>query len=188
MASLRKLNGKYANLKFHHGRGRREDGSEMDIPTVIPIEPPDLKPDDPRYSAAKAKLETQALEEVNDVEARTRLDEQTGQSEMSEEEYIARARFRAKKVLRQHVQTSPAFFIISWIWEHCVRNRLSPGRVSFICNLARLLIKDYLSKCKTIHDVRQEHFDSLVLNLRQHSYSPSFVNTAVDDLTDQSFA
>ena len=159
MASLRRTKG-----KFHTIRGRRADGSPFESVTDIPQEPPGLAPGDPEYAEAKAELEKQALEEANDVEARSR------KRKMSEEEYEARARYRAKKVLREDNKASPAAFIIAWLWEHVIRNRLHYTKVRCLCNLIDGLIA-ILDKegCETIHEVRREHFDSYVFELRSAS-------------------
>jgi integrase len=172
MASLRRTKG-----KFHTIRGRRADGSPFESVTDIPQEPLGLAPGDPEYAEAKAELEKQALEEANDVEARSR------KRKMSEEEYEARARYRAKKVLREDNKASPAAFIIAWLWEHVIRNRLHYTKVRCLCNLIDGLIA-ILDKegCETIHEVRREHFDSYVFELRSASYSPGVVNSAVDYL------
>ena len=177
MASLRPTKGKYRNAKFHIIRGRGEDGSTFECATDIPVEPPSLAPGDPGYAKAKADLEKLALEEANDVEARSR------KGKMSEEEYEARARFRAKKVLRQDSKTSAVAFIMAWLWEHVIRNRLQHTKALCLCNLMeRLLTIMDEAGCRTIHDVRPEHFDAHVLQLRSGSYSPGVANNAVDYL------
>lgn len=185
MASLRKKEGKYKNLVFHLGRGRRQDGSQIDIPTDIPIEPPDLSPDDPGYQDAKEELKKQALEHVKDIEARTRTSKGNGKTKMSEEEFEARAKFRAKKVLGQNTKASFAAFIIAWLWEHVIRNRIDYTKTLALCRLVRRLLgigKE--AGCDTIHDARQSHFDSLILQMQMESYAPSVVNNSVDYLNN----
>jgi len=183
MASLRSLTGKYKNRKTYLGRGRDGDGKAFDIATDIPIEPPGLTPEDPGYADAKKEFERQALEHVNDVEARTRTNKANGSSKMTEEEFEARAKFRAKKVLGQNTKASFAAFIIAWLWEHVIRNRVDYTKTLAVCRLVRGLLaitKD--AGCKTIHDVRQIHFDLLILRMQMASYAPSVVNNSVDYL------
>jgi len=172
MASLRKNH----KGKFHIIRGRLADGSSFEYAIDIPQEPPGLSLGDPGYAGAKAELARLAQEEADDVETRSR-------GKMDEKEYEARAKFRAKKVLRENAKTSPPAFILGWLWEHVIRNRIDYTKTLFLCNLMnRLLTALSKAQCTTIHDVRQAHFDSVVLQMRLDSYSPGVVNNAIDYL------
>src|ERR1043166_1038623 len=172
MASLRKNH----SGKFHIIRGRLADGSPFEYKTDVPQNPPGLSPGDPGYAGAKAELARLAQEEADDVEARSR-------GRMDEKEHEARAKFRAKKILREDAKTSPPAFILGWLWEHVIRNRIHHTKTLFLCNLMnRLLIALPKTQCRTIHDIRQAHFDSVVLQMRLDSYSPGVVNNAIDYL------
>jgi len=185
MASLRPLTGKYKNRKTYLGRGRDGNRKAFDIPTDIPIEPPGLTPEDPGYADAKKELLKQAQEHVDDVEARTRTNEGNGRPKMSEEEFEARAKFRAKKVLGQNTKASFAAFIIAWLWEHVTRNRIDYTKTLALCRLVRRLLEiGKAAGCNTIHDVRQLHLDSLILQMQMDSYAPSVVNNSVDYLNN----
>jgi len=188
MASLRKRKGKYANIKCHVGRARREDGTSFDVPTDYPIEPPNLSTEDPGYAEAKRDLEELALEHVNDVEKMTRKDTSTGKPKMTQEEFEARAKHRAKKVLGLAIKATPFAFIIYWLWEHVLRNRLDHTKVQALCRLIELLLNQIRAdKCKTIHDVRGSHFEKAVLDMRMRSFSPGVVNNVVDYLACTDF-
>jgi len=172
MASLRKNH----NGKFHIIRGRLAGGSPFEYATDIPQEPPGLSPGDPGYAGAKAELVKLAQEEADDVEARSR-------GRMDEEEHEARAKFRARKILRENAEISPSVFILGWLWEHVIRNRINWTKTLFLCNLMnRLLVVVPKTQCRTIHDVRHTHFDAVVLQMRRDSYSPGVVNNAIDYL------
>jgi integrase len=168
MASLRKSEGTY-----HVARGRGTNGEAFEMTLSVPQEPPGFKLGDPGYAKAKADLKKQAQEEANDLEDSKR-------EEMSEEDYESRAKHRAKRVLGKASNASPAVFAISWLWEHVIRNRLDYTKALFLCNLMDGLITILdKERCKTIHDVRKEHFNSYVSQLRSDSYAPAFVNNCV---------
>jgi hypothetical protein len=171
MASIRKNH----DGEFHILRGRTADGSTFEYVSDIRQEPPGLIPGNPGYAAAKAELAKQALEEANDVEARSR-------KKMTEQEYESRAKHRAQKVLKQNLKESPASFIVAWLWEHVIRNRIDHTKALFLCNLVDHLLTEIGLACATIHDVRQEHFDAVQMEMRIDSYSPAVVNNAVNYL------
>ncbi len=172
MASLRKNH----KGRFHIIRGRLVNGSPFEYATDIPQEPPGLSPGDPGYAAAKAELARVAQEEADDVEARAR-------GRMEEEEHEARAKFRARKILRGSTEIPPSVFVVSWLWEHVIRNRINWTKTLFLCSLMnRLLVAVAKSRCKTIHDIRPTNFDAVVLQMRIESYSPGVVNNAIDYL------
>ena len=173
MASLRPRVGKYANIKFHIVRVRVNGGPVKDIVTDIPVEPPGKSPGDPDYAEAKKDLEKLALEEGNDLEAR-------GNGKMGEDEFTARTKARAKKLQKGYAATSCTVFIVSWVWEYVLRNRVTRGTAMNICNLMNYLLSTLKDAgCKTIDEIRDTHLNSVSLNIRLAPYKGSTVNIAV---------
>jgi len=173
MASLRNLIGKYENSKYHIIRFRRPDGSYVERVTDHLVEPPGMKPSDPGYAKAKEALRLKALEEAKDAEA-------FNADLMDEEDLAQRAVGRAKYTKRAGKAPSCGFFIVAWVCEHIIRNRLSAPLAYNICNLMDYLLSVLQEAgCKSIKDIREKHITKVMNDLRTGSYSADSANIGV---------
>ena len=167
MASLRPP----GTSKHWIGRGRRKDGTQFEFSTEILVEPEGVTPENLPQKRAEDKK--RAKEVADDIEARER-------GSMKEEEFEARMKHRVRKVLQRNSNVPPAVFLVAWTWEHAIRNRLCPRRVSTICSLIGALLAHFGEIARrTLHEVLREHFDTFVLNRRLSSYAPGTVNNDV---------
>ena len=130
MASLRPP----GTSKHWIGRGRRKDGTQFEFSTEILVEPEGVAPEN--LPQKRAENKKRAKEVADDIEARER-------GSVKEEEFEARMKHRVRKVLQRNSNVPPAVFLVAWTWEHAIRNRLCPRRVSTICSLIGALLAHF---------------------------------------------
>jgi integrase len=99
---------------------------------------------------------------------------------MGEDEFEARMKHRVRKILHQNSNVSPTVFLVAWVWEHAIRNRLCPRKVGKLCCLTSEFIA-HLGEVasKTLHDVLGSHFGTFIVNRRLAGYAPNTVNNDV---------
>lgn len=155
-------------------RGRGKNQKEWEFDTKFKVDPDAVEGEN--VAKLRANSKAGAQETANMFESRVR-------GLITKEEYVARLNYIAERVVNGTAKVTVAEFIVYWLWEWVIRNRIHQTKVGKLCRLFNGLLTHIGSivkkdaKCLT-----RDHLSKFIFERRKKGYAPAVVNDDVNYL------
>jgi integrase len=155
-------------------RGRDKYQKAWEFDTKFQVEPERVTPENLVEERADSKARAQEAADTFEAYVRGRI---------KKEEYLARLAYIAERVANGAAKVSVCCFLITWLWEWCIRNRLHHTKVLKLCRLfdALLLHVGNLAE-KDAKYLTREHVAKFIFNRRVKGYAPAVINDDINYL------
>lgn len=99
---------------------------------------------------------------------------------LSQQAAVLALKFKAHQFRNEGGDQSIREYLVRWVWEHSIRNRIHCNYVHLLCTLMeRLLVRLGHAAGRSIHTLRPEVFADYVRQRRCDGYATATVNTEV---------
>jgi len=99
---------------------------------------------------------------------------------LSQQAAVLALKCKARQFRNEAGDQSIREYLVRWVWEHSIRNRIHCNYVQLLCALMeRLLVRLGNSAGRSIHALRPEVFADYVRHRRCERYATATVNTEV---------
>ncbi len=156
------------------GRGRDKYQIGFEFDTKVPIEPENADPQD--LPAARKENHERAQESATIMERWVR-------GKIPKEEFLAKMGYVADRVTGQATKTAISLYLVRWLWEWCVRNRLHHSKVLKLCRLFNSLLDNLGGLAhKDAKTLNAKHLGNFIFTRRAEGYSPAVINDDINYL------